>query len=424
MSITRRYFLQSSGLLTAYCGLAPLSIFAEEKLQKVETKRNKTLLFIFLRGGMDGLNCIVPYGDPNYYQLRSSIAIPKPDQSNGALDLDGFFGLNPRLKALHPLFQSGQAAALHAVGYAQNTRSHFEEQDVWETGVLGNTIHADGWLNRHLMTSEGSGTIRAVAIGDNLPRILRGKAQAYAIRGLEDLTLPESKNDPEQIMNALEKAYQGQMTSEQKGEAQALLAQASKATLSGIRELRDVAKQKYEPKAPYPNNPFANRLKEVARLIKGNVGLEIAELDYGGWDTHQNQGAVEGQYGNLMQTLGDGLAAFCRDIEDQMEQVMVLVVSEFGRTAAQNGTNGTDHGWGNCVLALGGPVLKAHQKHKAPVLGKWPGLATEQLYQKRDLLHTTDFRDVFAEVVQVHLGNTNLQAIFPQHQVSEVGLMA
>lgn len=420
MYLTRRYFLQSSGAIAAYCGLAPLAVFAEEKPTPQEVKRNKTLVFIFLRGGIDGLNCVVPYGDPHYYQLRQSIAIPKPGQDKGSLDLDGFFGLNPRLNLLYPYFKSGQAVALNAVGYANNTRSHFEEQDVWETGVTGNTINSDGWLNRHLMTSQGGGTLRAISIGDNLPRILRGKAQAYAIRGLEDLTLPESKTDPNQIMNALERVYTVPEM-QQRSEAKELLAQATKTTLAGIRELSSVIKEKYQPKAPYPNQDLANRLKEVARLIKAGVGLEVAEIDYGGWDTHQNQGSTDGAYGNLLQNLGDALAAFMADLEGHLENVLIVTVSEFGRTAAQNGTNGTDHGWGNCLLMMGGSVAQARTQHQKPVLTQWPGLAPEQLFQQRDLLHTTDFRDVFAEIVKVHLGNPNLQTVLPNHSFKTLG---
>lgn len=418
MNVTRRYFLKSSGALALYCGFSPARLLANPDSATTVAK-GKTLVIIFLRGGMDGLNFIVPYGDPAYAGLRKNILIGASGQPDGALDLDGFFGLHPRAAALQPLFAAGQARALHAVGYDLNTRSHFEEQDTWETGVIGNTVSSDGWLNRHLATSKGHGPVRAVSIGDNLPRILRGKASAFALHGIADLNFPSvAKGDDVAMRAALEHAYCTPMP-DHRVAAQDLLSDTAETTIAGIDIIKKSAGEKYVPGATYPKNELARRLSEAARLIKADIGLEVIEIDYGGWDTHQGQGGVIGNYGNLVQNLADGLAAFHKDLGERMKDTLLLTISDFGRTAAENGTGGTDHGWANCMLALGAVAGKAPQ----PVISKWPGLSKEQLHQGRDLLHTTDFRDVLGEVVGDHLGNQALKTVLPNHEFKPVGLV-
>jgi len=423
MNMTRRYFLKTTGALATYCGVAPIRLLADTPATAPKVHAGKTLVVIFLRGGVDGLNLIVPFAEAPYYELRRSLAIAEPGKPDGALDLDGSFGLHPRGAALMPLFQSGQLAALHAVGYDKNTRSHFEEQDVWETGVVGNTVHSDGWLNRHLATSQGRGVIRAVSIGDSLPRILRGKAPAYAFRGLTDLAMPDAGGNQDTVAAALEHAYCAD-PKQHTAAARDLLAQTASTTLEGLRVLNSVASQKYESKAKYPETPLGRAMQTVARLVRANIGLEVAEVDYGGWDTHNNQGGAGGPYGNLVQGLAESLAAFAADLEGRMDDVLLVTMSDFGRTAAENGSRGTDHGWANCMLALGGPVSKAGNGKPRKVIANWPGLAKEKLHEGRDLLHTTDFRDVFAELVRVHLGNPHLETVLPQHQFKPVGLIA
>ena len=424
MNLTRRYFLKSSGALALYCGFAPLRVLAEAGIAPGDVKkvtRGKTLVIIFLRGGMDGLNFIVPHGDPAYATLRKSIKLDTPGAKDGTIDLDGFFGLHPRATALQPLFAEGGARALHAVGYDLNTRSHFEEQDTWETGVIGNTINSDGWLNRHLVTSHGNGPVRAISLGDDLPRILRGKAPAYALHGIADLSLPSVvPNDEVAMKSALEHAYCTPRPA-QKSHAQDLLSQTAGNTLEGIETIRRTVKPDYKPGAIYPPGELSRQLMEAARLIKADIGLEGVEIDYGGWDTHQNQGGALGAYGNLVQGLADGIAAFHRDMGDRMEDTLLVRSRDFGRTAAENGNGGTDHGWANCMLAVGGDLTG--QPAPSPVLTKWPGLAKEQLHQGRDLLHTTDFRDVLGEVVAKHLGNPLLKTVLPNHEFKEVGLI-
>lgn len=436
MRMTRRFFLRSTGLAAAYCAISPLDLLAasgdaSQNLQASATLKpvtpGKTLVVIFLRGGADGLNLIIPHKEPHYATLRRQLAIAAPGKVDGALELDGFFGLHPRMKAMLPLFDAGMMTAVHAVGYDQNTRSHFEEQDTWETGVAGNTIGSDGWLNRHLATSTGHGPLRAVSIGDTLPRILRGKAAAYAIRGIEDLALPDSKGPQAGIAAGLEHAYQTHPHMH-RDNARDLLAATGHETLGVMRQLQSITSQKYKPAVPYPRTALGRKLMQVARLIKSNVGLEVAQVDLDGWDTHQSQAygaaGIEGPFGNLASELADATAAFAADLHDRMDDVLLLTLSDFGRTAQTNGTAGTDHGWGNCLLALGGSVLKANQGNPRKVIGSWPGLAPDQLHQKRDLKHTTDFRDVIAEAVTTHLGNNNLQTLLPHHDFKLVGLVA
>jgi uncharacterized protein (DUF1501 family) len=419
MNATRRQFLRATGSAAISGGLGPLHLLAADAPQP--TRKGRTLVAVFLRGGIDGLNFVVPHGDPDYYKRRKSIAIPRPSgDPNTCRDLDGFFGLHPSAASLMPLFKDHRAVALQAVGYANNTRSHFEEQDTWETGVVGNTLSADGWLNRHLASSTGHGSIRAVAIGGNLPRILRGRAPAYAIRGIADLSMPRLPGDADAVRAALETAYCTKPDAARTALA-GLLSQSATATLEGTRQLEAIAKQEYKPAsgANYGKSGIALQFQEAARLIKANIGTELIQLDYGGWDTHNAQGGVNGGYATRLRELCDAMATFTRDLGDAMSDVLVLTLSDFGRTVEENGTYGTDHGWANCMIALGGSLAKPTK----PVLGEWPGLALEKLHQKRDLLHTTDFRDVLAEAVSSHLGNPNTGLVMPNHECKPVGLI-
>ena len=434
MRLTRRFFLRSTGALAVYCGVNPLDAALAASMDdpaEHPTARRKTLVVVFLRGGIDGLNLVVPHGDPHYAKLRPGIGVPTPGKEGGALDLDGFFGLNPRAAALLPAFGSGAAVALQAVGYPGNSRSHFEEQDVWETGVSGNTVGHDGWLNRHLLTSTGHGPIRAVALSDTLPRILQGEAPAYAFPGLTDLGFSSNRGgrggpggDGEaSVVAALEHAHAA-LDPGAAGDALGLVHAAGRDTLEGVRVLRGVAARPYERAARYPDGQLGARLASAARLIKAGVGLEVVQIDYGGWDTHNRQGAgAQGVFGGKVAELSGGLAAFLEDLGPRAEDTLVLTLSDFGRTAKQNGTGGTDHGWANAVLALGGPVAAQAAGRRGPVLGAWPGLGPGQLNQGRDLRHTTDFRDVLAEAVVSHLGNANLPKVLPGHAFSRAGLL-
>lgn len=430
MELTRRYFLKTTGALAAYLGVAPagaMTAMGRGVVLRPRVVKGRTLVVIFLRGGADGLNLVVPHGDPWYARHRRSIALGPPGsgRDDAVLDLDGLFGLHPRLAPLMPMFDSGLAVAAHAVGYAKNTRSHFEEQDTWETGIVGNTVNSDGWLNRHLATSTGHGPIRAVSIGDTLPRILQGDAPAYAIRGIENLTMPTARADPAAIAAALEHAYQADPAAERSA-ARDLLSQTARTTLDGIDEIRGVLEAPYQPAARYPRSGLARQLMQVARLIKSDVGLEVAEVDLNGWDTHAQQGTGGGGVlGTLAGTLASAVAAFSEDLGDKLDDVVVATLTDFGRTAAENGTAGTDHGWANCMLLVGGPVARANASagRARRVVTDWPGLAPDQLNDGRDLLHTTDFRDVLGELVTVHLGNPAIKRVLPSHAFAPVGLI-
>ena len=407
MDLTRRCFLGASGASLAGLGLAPMSL---------GVRRGKVLVFVFLRGGADGLNLVVPHGDPDYYKLRDWIAVPRPGEENGALELDGTFGLHPWAAELLPHFESGVGLAVHAVGRARATRSHFEERDVWETGVVENTMRSEGWLNRHLQTSEGHGPVRAVSFGDALPRVLHGDVPAFAVRSLDELATGGERSRAGEI-RALEAAHAG-------SSGNAPMDRGGRDALDALRELERIARAPYTSGVEYPETSLALRFRDVARTLRADVGLEVAALDFDGWDTHQDQGGgTGGQYAQLVRQLSRAVDAFLRDLEDRLDDVVVLVVSEFGRTAAQNGTGGTDHGWGNCALAFGGPVLAAGDGGPRKLVGEWPGLAPELLHEGRDLVHTTDFRDVLAEVTGAHLGNGALDVVFPGHEPRAVGIV-
>lgn len=418
MHSTRRSFLKSASALTFGSALAPgISLALEEDPASSRSKR--TLVVVFLRGGMDGLNLIVPHGEKAYYDLRPGIAIPRPGTEGGALDLDGRFGLHPAAAALAPLFDEGLAVALHAVGHARNTRSHFEEQDLWETAVAGHGLATDGWLNRHLATSRGRGPVRALALGNRLPRSLRGDSQALALRGLSDLTLPGDSSSLDATLEAMQRAYGG---SRAEGGAAGLLSRGGTASLDALRQLQAVAAEPYTPVVEFPDTDLGRRCGEATRLIRSDLGLELVELDLGGWDTHQGQGGLAGTFANNLRQLSEALAAMVRNLQERLDDVLIVTLTEFGRTAAQNGTNGTDHGWASCSLIFGGGLRPAGGGKPRKLLGRWPGLAPEELNQRRDLAHTTDFRDLYAECLGF-LGNSELESVLPGHEVRPVGLL-
>jgi len=405
---TRRLFLQTSGAALAGLALSPWPALGDEG---APAAAGKVLVVVFLRGGADGLSLVAPYGDARYRALRPTLAVPPPGAEGGAVDLDGAFGLHPRLAALGPLFAEGQAACVHAVGRPGNTRSHFEEQDVWETARLDGAVDAEGWVNRYLQAVPREGFLRAVAVGDSLPRMLQGEVSALAIRSLEDLRLGEGAAAGAALADAYGAGGAG---------ARGLVGRTGEATLAGAAEVARALAAARASEVEYPDTPLARRLALVARLIHADLGVEVAEVDAPGWDTHQNQAVG---LGNNAQALGDALAAFVRDLGPRRDDVLVLTLSDFGRTAAENGTRGTDHGWGNRLLAFGGPVARARAAGAGPLVGAWPGLGEDALEQGRDLRHTTDFRDVLGEALRVHLG-CDPAGVIPGRAFELVGLLA
>jgi len=400
MNLTRRVFLKGSGV--AVIGYSAMPSFLMRAVAATPASNRRILVVLFQRGASDGLNTVIPYRESNYYRLRPSIAIPKPRRGSNetAIDLDGFFGLHPSLEPLAPLFQQGQLAVVHASGSPDNTRSHFDAQDYMESGTPGVKSTEDGWLNRHLQTVEepAATPFRAVAMGQNLPRMLKGEASALA---LSDIAQFQVLSPSPAAAGGFEAIYAQTVDHALRGTGQE--------TFEAIDMLRKNDPRRFAPEkgAQYPRNRFGQSLLQVAQMIKADMGVEVAFVDSGGWDHHVNEGAVQGQLANLLRDLGQGLAAFHRDMGERMENVTLVTMSEFGRTAHENGNRGTDHGHANCMFVLGGGVKGGK------VYGKWPGLANEQLYQRRDLALTTDFRTVLGEIIEQRLGNHDIATVFP-----------
>src|SRR5688572_7289616 len=409
----RRYFLKTSGIGLASFGLmaaAPdfLHHFAAAQAGKNGYGRKKVLVTIFQRGAVDGLNMIVPHGDGEYYKLRRNIAIPQPDETEGAVDLDGYFGLHPSMRPLAEFWQSKQLGIVHSSGSPDNTRSHFDAQDYMESGTPGNKSTRDGWLNRAVQTAPGktASPFRAVSMTQAMPRALYGRAPSVAMTNLSDFSIKAGLYTSD-LKGGFEGIYQQN--------AQDTLGETGKETFEAVNFLKQANPAQYKPEngAVYPNSQLGRSLAQIAQLIKAGVGLEVAFAEAGGWDTHINQGGARGQLANLLRDFSTSIAAFGTDLGARMDDVVVLTMSEFGRTARENGSRGTDHGHGNAMLVLGNSVKGGK------VYGDWKGLRNDQLNEGRDLAVTTDFRDVFAEVASKHLGAKDLNTLFPKYSVSK-----
>ena len=382
--IDRRFFLKSSGLALVAGGLLP-NVFVK-MANAATTRGRKVLVAIFQRGAVDGLNVIVPYAEKAYYDARPTIAIPR----DVVIDLDGFFGVHPSLASIAPYFKDRSAAFVHAVGSPDSTRSHFDAQDFMESGTPGLKSTQDGFLSRALAGKKGA-PLRAVAFSSALPRILSGKANAVAMTNISQFGV---RGDiPE-----FESMYPG--------------------VFEASRILKSSAPEKLQPEngATYPTTPLGNGLKQIAQLIKSDVGLEVAFTDVGGWDTHAGEGGPQGQLANNLKQFSDAIAAFAQDLGSRMGDVVLVTMSEFGRTVRENGNRGTDHGHANFMLVLGGGVKGGK------VYGQWPGLTN--LYENRDLAITTDFRDVFAELLTKQLAVPSLKSVFPNYDPKPRGILA
>jgi len=384
-------------------GSAPLWLERAAFAADQQGARKKVLVAIFQRGAADGLNIVVPHGERRYYDLRPTISIPRPAAGiapeDSVVDLDGFFGLHPSLASLRPLWQQQRLAIVHAAGSPDPTRSHFDAQDYMESGTPGLKSTTDGWLNRALLHEPGKASpVRAISLGPALPRTLRGVQNAVAVENLNNFTVRDSA-----ASKALQSMYAG--TNDQ------VLNGTGRETFEAVALLQSIQKTPYQPGAGanYPKGRFADSMKQIAQLIKADVGVEVAFADIGGWDHHVNEA---GQLRNVLAEFGNSLAAFYQDLGDRMEDVVVVTMSEFGRTAKENGNRGTDHGHSNVMFVMGGPV------QGGKVYGRWPGLAPEQLNEERDLALTTDFRDVLSEAVYSHLGNRSIRSVFPNYDGS------
>lgn len=407
MAVTRRFFLKSTGLAMVSLAAAPsfLKRTAMGQTLAGAGKDKPIVIAIFQRGAMDGISAVVPFGDRNYASVRPNIAIGSPKGGgNGetAIDLDGYFGLHPALAPFKPLYDAKQLAIIHAIGSPDSTRSHFDAQDYMESGTPGNKGTSDGWLNRYMQARRETQTtpFRAVSMTANLPRTLLGDAPAIAMTNIGDFGVRAGQGNG-QVAKGFEELYAQNMSD--------VLHGTGKEAFEAVKMLKKANPQQYKAAngANYPRSPFGQALLQIAQLIKSDIGVEVAFTDVGGWDTHANQGNARGQLANRLQDFSQGISALYADLGDQMRNVVIVTMTEFGRTVRQNGSGGTDHGHASVAFALGGPVKGGK------VYGKWPGLAPEQLNEGRDLALTTDFRDVFAEVASRHMGANNLKAIFP-----------
>ena len=396
MKLSRRGFLKAGGLAMVSFGLDPLFLARAAYAQSGPPARSgRVLVCLFQRGAVDGLSMLVPHGDAHYYKERPNIAIPE----SAAIDLDGRFGLHPALAPLKPLWDKGQLACVHAAGSPDPTRSHFDAQDYMESGTPGRKGTSDGWLNRALAPQKIISPVRAVSLGSALPRALRGRNDAVAVNNLNEFQVRDTRSSA-----SFESMYAGTLDKVLNG--------TGRETFDAVKLMQSIQKQSYTPAngARYPGGRLGPSLMQIARLIKADVGLEVAFTDMGGWDTHANEvgpKSSQGQLANLLSELGQSMAAFYQDLGDRMADVTIVTMSEFGRTARGNGNRGTDHGHANVMFALGGSIKGGK------VYGDWPGLEPEQLYEQRDLNLTTDFRDVLGELVTVHLGNREIKNVFP-----------
>ena len=403
--MNRRFFLKSGSIALASVGMS-LSApgFLQRAIMAHARNKRKTLIAIFQRGAVDGLNVVVPFGESSYYDARPSIAIPKSAGANqeAVISLDGFFGLHPAMSPLKPIWDSKRLAIVHASGSPDNTRSHFDAQDYMESATPGVKSTSDGWLNRYLQSKKDdqNSPFRAVSFTQQMPRVLQGPAEALAITNLSNFAIRDGNSSA---------AVQGGFEAIYSGASKETLADTGRETFEAVNYLKRVNPSQYKPEngAEYPRGPFGTSLLQIAQLIKAGVGLEIAFTDIGGWDTHVNQGNARGQLANRLQEFSAGLAALYQDLGQRMDDVIVLTMSEFGRTVKENGNRGTDHGHANAMFVMGNSVRGGQ------VYGRWPGLKNDQLYEGRDLALTTDFRDVFGEIATKHLRATDLRAIFP-----------
>src|SRR6059036_165815 len=398
--ITRRTFVKSGA-----CALVALAAPPRFLLRAVEAAagRRKVLVAIFQRGAVDGLSMVPPYGDVAYAAVRPGIALQPPShgESERASDLDGFFALHPSLAPLLPLWRNRALAVVHACGSPDTTRSHFDAQDYMESGTPGVKSTPDGWLARAAVTQPSpTSPFRAVALGPTLPRALRGDAGAISLASLDRFDV-RATSEAAAARQGFESLYAQRVHD--------LLHGTGRETFEAVRMLKRANASRLAPanNAEYPRSRLGESLRQIAQLISADIGLEIAFTDADGWDTHVGQGAEQGQLANRLRDFAASLAAFSQDLGDRMADVVVLTMSEFGRTVAENGNRGTDHGHATAMLLLGGGV------RGGKVYGRWPGLARERLYEGRDLAVTTDFRALFSEVAGRQLAIARPATLFP-----------
>lgn len=416
--VDRRAFMKSGAMALFAAGLGGVPTFiaraADSKKIIGPYKKGKVLVCIFQRGAMDGLMAVSPYSDPNLKTLRPTLYM-SPSQSEGSLiDLDGRFGLHPGLQSVAPFFKEGRMAIVHGVGSPNNTRSHFDAQDYMESGTPFSKSTPSGWLNRAVgLMGHDATPFRAVSLTSALPRSLYGDNEALAINNLQEFAI-QMRGNP-LASNLASKSFEQlyDQTSSQ------ILNKTGKESFDAMKMLNVNNIRNYQPAngVVYPNSPLGNSLKQIAMLIKMNIGLEVAFAESGGWDTHFNQGTANGALARNLKDFSDSIAAFWKDMDGHQDDVTVMTMTEFGRTAHQNGTGGTDHGRASCLFVLGNDV------QGGKVYNNIKTLAKEDLEDGRDLPVSTDFRSVFSAVANGHLNINNNQKLFPTWDGQSLSLM-
>jgi len=368
---------------------------------------NRRLIVILMRGAADGLSIVTPYREQNYYRTRPDIALAPPGQSDGLIDLDGFFGLNPVLAPIMPLWQNGSLAFVQASGSPAETRSHFEAQDIMETAMLSSAMARQGWMNELAqILPDNHAPTRTMSFGNALPKIFQGRYNVSTVpTGIQ-------ANSGSPVQNPKMEQEFAQLY----GSHQQLSGMYQQAVSSREGMMQDLQNEMQEASKGAPGaDAFVTQSAKAADMIRNDPKIQLVFMDVGGWDTHIGQGNVKGQLANRLQRLGEGLAALAQGLGEEYRNTTVLVMSEFGRTVAQNGNNGTDHGHGNVAWVMGGGV------QGGKVYGRWPGLNPNQLWEGRDLAVTTDFRSVIGAVVAGQFGvdDNALRQIIPDYKSDE-----
>jgi uncharacterized protein (DUF1501 family) len=413
---SRKAFLKQAGLALFSIGVGGVPSFiaraaGSDKFTGLY-KKKKVLVFIFQRGAMDGLMAVTPFTDDNLKKARPTLFMDAAKTSARPLiDLDGKFGLHPSMAAFESLFKEKRLAIVHGMGSPNTTRSHFDAQDYMESGTPFNKGTASGWLNRAVgLLGHDATPFRAVSMTSAMPRSFYGDNETIAISNLKDFTLPGKGN-----INVAAKSFEDLYDQT----SSTLLNKTGKESFDAMKMLNktDVKNYTAASGAVYPNSALGNALKQIAQLVKMDVGLEIAFAESGGWDTHYNQGTDNGVFARNVADLSNSVAAFWTDMGSMQDDITLMTATEFGRTVKQNGSGGTDHGRGSCAFILGNDV------NGGKVHGTMQPLAVENLADGRDLAVTTDFRSVFSEVADKHLLINNDAALFPDWKGEGIGVM-
>lgn len=415
---SRRSVLKSSVLAAGALTLRVLSpgVIGAFAAPAPRGQKTKTIVSIFLRGGADALNMVIPFTDENYFRVRPRIAVPKASNFGvqGVVALDDRFGLHPGLAALKPLFDKKIFAPIVCTGSSHPTRSHFDAQDFMEYGAPGVRTMKSGWLNRYLEAtkkSRGDGGLRGLAMQRLLPRAVRGEFPVLAVPD-------DARRDVAGVIDTFDDVYargnpkSGMQETMPEAPADDAAAQVGRDTIETLTRLFEIVEKKADAKAPevkYPRGEPASQLRRIAQVIKADAGLEVACVDVSGWDHHIEEGGSTGDFFRRTQAVSGAIAAFVEDLGPRIDDCLVVVMSEFGRTVYENGNHGTDHGHGSCILLVGGQVAGGK------VFGKWGGLEDSDLYEGRDLVVTTDFRTVFDEILTAFMGFEPPRDFFPKY---------